>query len=257
MEKKHWFCRFFPFLTRTFFHRCEVGSKLHCTWTPSRSIWGTVTRHKGSQNVLWDISLRIMGLLVLGVKSISATGQFRYLQPTKRVWFHAEDMGTLDKCKHNFFELSSSLCWLSLSLYCWIRLKLTHWVAFSLCNKVWNALSKLRCRTSRKNGGPLWCQTPRSSTGYPATKVLMTRRGAWSLIRVWSNTGASTPFLTAMPGFHRKRNKEDWDGWTVDGPFLGGVRLPVRWPVSVMRSKTGTTEFTWCYTYIDISFMEV
>lgn len=82
-----------------------------------------------------------------------------------------------------------------------------------------------------------------------------TRRGAWSLIRVWSNTGASTPFLTAMPGFHRKRNEEDWDGWTVDGPFLGGLRLPVIWPVSVMRSKTGTTEFTWCYTYIDISFM--
>lgn len=80
---------FWPALSR------EAGSKLRSMWTPSRSIWGTVTRHKGSQNVLRDISLQIMGLVVLGVKSISAIGQFRYQQPIKRAWFHAEDMALL------------------------------------------------------------------------------------------------------------------------------------------------------------------
>lgn len=104
-------------------------------------------------------------------------------------------------------------------------------------------------------------QVPRLSTGIQPPRYsrpfIRTRHGAWSLTTVWSNIRASTPFPMTMPGFLWKRNKEDCDGWTVHGPVFWGMQLPVRWPTSVVRSKTGTNEFMWCHTYINISFMPI
>ena len=126
--------------------------------------------------------------------------------------------------------------------------------------KAWNALSKPRCWTPTKNSKPLRCQVPRSSTGIQPPRYswpfIRTRHGAWSLTRVWSNITASTPFPMTTPGFLWKRN-EDCDGWTVHGPVFWGMQLSVRWPTSVVRSKTGTNEFMWCHTYINISFMPI
>ena len=80
---------------------------------------------------------------------------------------------------------------------------------------------KPRCWTSKKNGGQLRCRISRSSTGIRPPRYsrpfVRTRRGAWSLTGVWSKMGGSSPFPTATPGFHRKRNEEVWDGWAVDG----------------------------------------